>query len=308
MRQSFTLSARPARTAYLPLVAATVLCLLLGMSATPAQAQDIIYTFSGSIRVLDLASPPPGSGTEIPGLDPLGLDGAVVVLTCVIDSATPPSATGPNGDGTFAFYNAGIATLAITGSVGGAVDGTYVEPTCSVRVDDFPIGSIYGGDVLAVTTKWNLGMPFPDVFQVPFAQLGDDTFTGAGLQTFAASEVVGFIGVNFAGSNDVFYFDVGSGTALGVSAVVDPAQRISDLIDTVEALPGLNRGQKRSLTAKLGNALRLLDKGRERPAIRLLAAFVRRVEALVRSGKMAGADAQMLIDEANSIAEQIRAG
>lgn len=287
--------------------AAVFLALLCG-SATGARAQDIIYTSSGAIRVLDLSSPPPGSGPPIPGADPLGMDGAAVVLTCVIDSATAPSFTGPNADGTFAFYNAGTATLVVAGSAGGAADGTYADSPCSVRVDDHPIGSPYGGDVLSITTTWDLGLPFPDVFQVPFAELGDDTFTGAGLQPFAASEVVSFIGVNFSGSSDVFYYELGTGTATGLSVIASPAQRIADLISVVEALPGLNQGERRSLTAKLENALRLLGEDKERPAIRLLIAFVNRVEALMLSGRLTPAEAQSLIDEAFSIIDQIRGG
>lgn len=282
---------------------AAVLIVLLSVPVNSAQAQDITYTFSGIIRVLDLSSPPPGFGTPIPGVDPLGMDGALVLLSCVIDSTTVPSYTTTNGDGIVAFYNAGTATLAITGSIGGGVDGTYVEIPCSVRVDDFPIGSPYGGDVLSITTTWDLGLPFPDVFQVPFARLADDTFTGFHLQPFAASEVSEFIGVNFAGSNDVFYFDYGAGIAVGSLVVVSPAQRIGELIDDVAALPELNRGQKRALTAKLENALRLLDQGKKRPAINMLGAFVNNVEALIRSGRLSPDDGQQLINDANAIIE-----
>lgn len=284
-----------------------VLAILLSLPAT-ALAQNISYTFSGVIRVLDLSSPPPGSGPPVPGVDPLGMDGAAILLTCVIDSATAPSFTGPNNDGAYAFYNAGQATLAITGSVGGAVDGTYTDTPCSIRVDDHPVGSPYGGDVLGITTKWNLGMPFPDVFQVPFAQLGDGTFTGIGLQTFLASEVVDFIGVNFSGSNDVFYFDSGTGIAMGAILMVSPAQRIEALIDAVEAHPDLKKGQKLSLIVKLEKALRFLGQGKVKPAMRVLGAFINRVRALIHSGKLTLEDGQALIDEAGEVIEQIRTG
>ena len=282
--------------------------ILLCLPVSPVNAQDINYTFSGIIRVLDLSSPPPGSGAEIPGVDPLGMDGAAVLLSCVIDSTTVHSYTAATGDGIYAFYNAGSATLSITGSIGGGVDGTYVEIPCSVRVDDFPIGSTYGGDVLSITTTWDLGLPFPDVFQVPFARLAVDTFTGFHLQVFAASEVSGFIGVNFAGSNDAFYFDVGAGIAAGNWVVLSPAQHIEELIDDIAGLPGLNRGQKRALTAKLDNALRMLERGNERPAVRILRAFVNNVEALIRSGRLALEDGQPLIDEANAVIDQILTG
>lgn len=286
-------------------VAVAVLLTLMCLSLSTAEAQDITYTFSGVIRVLDLSSPPPGTGPPIPGVDPLGMDGAVILLTCVIDSATAPSYVAPNGDGTVAFYNAGTATLAVIGSIGGGVDGTYVEVPCSVRVDDFPIGSPYGGDVLSITTTWDLGLPFPDVFQVPFAKLADDTFDGYNLQPFAATEVSQFIGVNFAGSNDVFYFDAGAGIAMGTSAVLSPAQRIGELIEDVNALPGLNRGQKRALIAKLEAARRALDMGLERTATRLLSAFVNHVEVYIRAGLLAPEDGQPLIDEATAIIDQI---
>ena len=301
----FSMSVGPA---FRRAVVVVTLLMLLCLPASTASAQEIIYNFSGVIRVLDLSSPPPGSGSTVPGADLLGMDGAAILLTCVIDSTTAPSHSGPNGDGTFAFYNDGTATLAITGSAGGAVDGTYVNTPCSVRVDDFPVGSSYGGDVLSITTTWDLGLPFPDVFQVPFARLGDSTFAGASLQTFAATDVAHFIGVNFSGSNDVFYFEHGTGIAMATSLPLSPAQRISALIDTVEALSGLNRRQKGFLTNRLRNAIRLLDRGRESWAVWHLDLFVNRVQALIDRGELPPEDGQPLIDEANAIIEQILTG
>jgi hypothetical protein len=289
-------------------VVTVTLLMLLCLPVSTVDAQEIIYTFSGVIRVLDLSSPPPGSGATIPGADPLGMDGAAILLTCVIDSTTAPSHTGANADGSFAFYNAGTAILAVTGSVGGGVDGTYVNIPCSVRVDDFPIGSPSGGDVLSITTTWDLGMPFPDVFQVPFAQLGDSTFSGIGLQSFSATEVIYFIGVNFSGSSDVFHFEHGTGIAMASFVTPSPGQRINALIDTVGELPGINPGQKRALTNKLENAHRLLGLGRERPAIRQLNLFISRVRVLIDREVLTPEDGQSLIDEVNAVIEQILTG
>ncbi len=282
-----------------------LLMVLLCLPVTAGHAQDIVYTFGGEIRVLDLSSPPPGSGPPIPGADPLGMDGATILLTCVIDSSTLPSFEGPNADGFYARYNAGVATLVVSGSVGGGADGTYVDTPCSVRLDDHPIGSAYGGDVLSVTTRWNLGLPFPDEFQVTFAELENDTFTGIRLQPFAASDVIGFIGVNFSGSPDAFYFADGSGSATGTLVSLTPSERIGELIDVVLESADLRRGQKQSLIVKLANARRLLDGGRVRPAVRLLRAFINRVEALIRSAALTPAEGQPLIDEAEAIVEQI---
>jgi hypothetical protein len=272
-----------------------------------AGAQDIAYTFRGIIRVLDITSPPPG-GAVVPGADPLGLDGAAVLLSCVIDAATPPSYTGVNGDGNYAFYNDGVATLTIAGSAGGAHDGTYTHTPCNIRVDDFPLTSSSGGDVFSITTSWNLGLPFPDVFQVPFARLGLDTFTGIGLQTFAPGDVTGFTGVSFSGSSDVFWFEAGTGAAQGSLLAPPPAQRISALIDAVQRLSGFNTGQVRSLTAKLQNALAALARGNDRAAANKLAAFVHEVRAAVKSRRLSAAEGQALIDEALAIIDQIRAG
>ena len=279
---------------------------LLCVPAGSASAQEITYTFSGVIRVLDLSSPAPGDGPPVPGVDPLGMDGAAVLLVCAIDSATAPSLTGTNGDGTFAFYNAGVATLAITGSLLGGVDGTYVDMPCSVRVDDFPVGSTFGGDKLAITTTWDLGLPFPDVFQVPFAELDQSTFTSNALQTFAATDVQRFLGVNFGGSTDVFYFDSGAGIAMGITPPPTPAQRIDALIEAVEALPGLPFGVRLSLIIKLELAREQLELGRERLAILLLRQFSRQVARLVDAGRITPEAGQALIDETDSIIEQIQ--
>jgi len=73
----------------------------------------------------------------------------------------------------------------------------------------------------------------------------------------------------------------------------------------VATLPGLNRGQKRALIAKLKNALRSLDQGKKRPAINQLKAFVNNVEALIRSGRLSPDDGQQLINDANAIIEII---
>ena len=286
-------------------VAAASFAVLILASAGAAQAQDIVYTFSGVISVLD-------SATAGPGVDPLGMDGASVLLMCVIDSSTAPSFTGPNGDGTFAFYNAGTATLAVTGSVGGAADGTYTDTPCSVRVDDFPVGSVYGGDKLSITSTWDLGLPFPDVFQVPFAELGGATFTSIDLQPFDATDVVSFIGVNFMGSSDTFWFaentGIAMGLALGAGSALEPAARISALIEAVEGLTGLGNGQSRFLTVKLDNALRHLDQGRERAAVAELSNFVWKLKLLMRLGRLTPAEGQPLVDEASAIVAQLLAG
>jgi hypothetical protein len=295
-------------------VAAASFFVLVFASAGTAQAQEIMYTFSGVIRVLDLASPAPGEGVLIPGVDPLGMDGASILMICIIDSSTAPSYTAPNGDGEYAHYNAGTATLSITGSAGGARDGTYTETPCNVRVDDFPIGSTSGGDKLSVTTHWNLGLPYPDEFQVPFAWLNDSTFSSIDLQPFAATEVTGFQGVNFTGSPDAFWFAEGTGIATGLALATgggpgaDPAARISALLDTIDGFPTLTRTQKRFLTGKLDVALRMLDLGKSQAATVQLTGFIRRVRVLVRLGRLTESEGQALIDEAAAIIAQILAG
>ena len=82
--------------------------------------------------------------------------------------------------------------------------------------------------------------------------------------------------------------------------------RIEDFVDIIENL-NLPKGIENSLTSKINNAQKLLDKGNDNAAINLLEAFINHVKA--QSGKkIPEEDANMLIEYANNIIRQIEEG
>jgi len=213
------------------LVVAIAGTLLLVGPQRPAAAQtsQIVYTVSGVVRVGMVGN------EQVSGPDVLGLDGATVVQTCVIDAATPPGFTGPTGLGTtFSNYFGGTATLQITGSPGGARDGIYTD-SCQIGVWDRPAGS---NDALP-GNSWNFGLPFPHEFTVPWPSLPGDTWTDSmPLPVFDSSEVESFVGNNKGGSQDVFLFVDGTGQASGVGDVsTSLVDRIRDLLDGLVTNP-----------------------------------------------------------------------
>jgi hypothetical protein len=63
----------------------------------------------------------------------------------------------------------------------------------------------------------------------------------------------------------------------------------------------LNRGQGKSLIAKLNQVIRFLDRGNTVPACNQLDAFINEVTSLVNEGILTSAQGQALISAANGI-------
>lgn len=85
-------------------------------------------------------------------------------------------------------------------------------------------------------------------------------------------------------------------------------QDIEDLVTAVDNLNNigtLNNGQANSLTAKLVGLKNLIDKGNKNAAINKLNAFINHVEGFVNGSVLTSAEAQPLINAANSIISQI---
>ncbi|WP_412062795.1 FIMAH domain-containing protein [Rubrivirga sp. IMCC45206] len=100
-----------------------------------------------------------------------------------------------------------------------------------------------------------------------------------------------------------FHFEGANSTLDNIRAA--PDARVADAYDimaAVEALGSLNQGQKNALTSKLRNVIAKLERGKERPAMNQLGAFVNQVEAFVRSGRLTAAEGDPLLAAAEAIA------
>ena len=99
------------------------------------------------------------------------------------------------------------------------------------------------------------------------------------------------------------YADPASIATVG-EEIVEPDEAIENLIDEIEGMD-LPKGIANSLTSKLENALKSLEKGKDETAINQLDAFINQVEAL--SGKkMTEAQTDALIEAAEAIIEMIQ--
>jgi hypothetical protein len=83
-----------------------------------------------------------------------------------------------------------------------------------------------------------------------------------------------------------------------------PQEALEELVETIETWD-LPKGIENSLASKLEGALRLLDKGNENGATRLLMAFINQVEAL-RDKKLTTHQADQLTSEAQRIIDLIK--
>jgi len=82
---------------------------------------------------------------------------------------------------------------------------------------------------------------------------------------------------------------------------VQPVQRLIKVIETWNLL----KGTEKSLTGKLGDVNRLLDKGNENGAIRKLNDFIIHVEVLRGNEKLTGEQADYLIASAQAILDDL---
>jgi probable HAF family extracellular repeat protein len=87
-----------------------------------------------------------------------------------------------------------------------------------------------------------------------------------------------------------------------------PEEQINLIIDYVDSLVGtgvLNAGQGNSLSTKLDNILRHLDKDNLDAACNLLQAFINQVQSLTSDGELAQEQGQALLDAATEVSDQI---
>jgi hypothetical protein len=76
---------------------------------------------------------------------------------------------------------------------------------------------------------------------------------------------------------------------------------LSDQVGEIEQSGAVGHGEANALRAKLDAALARLERGDTRQAIHMLEAFIRQVQALVRSGKITAEEGQALIDSALAV-------
>ncbi len=100
----------------------------------------------------------------------------------------------------------------------------------------------------------------------------------------------------------------GSDTRSATATVVvkSSAQGVADLAAMVNALTGLNSGQKNSLTMKLESASARLAAGNTTPAVNQLNAFINEIDADLKSGQISAADAAAITSYANRVIANIR--
>ncbi len=92
---------------------------------------------------------------------------------------------------------------------------------------------------------------------------------------------------------------------VNIVAPADPQEMTKDLIKVVSSL-GLPEGIQNSLTSKLSNVIKSLEKGQTNAAINQLNAFINEVQA--QSGKkLTSEQANMLILEATKIIKRCQA-
>lgn len=104
------------------------------------------------------------------------------------------------------------------------------------------------------------------------------------------------------------YTPYGPGTAIvtapTLTYVLMAADGIRDLISYVKAM-GLKHGIENSLTSKLENAIKSIEKGQNTAAVGMLRAFMNQVEAL-KGKKMAVEQANYLVEQAQAIMDMLR--
>lgn len=102
--------------------------------------------------------------------------------------------------------------------------------------------------------------------------------------------------------------DSGSGARSSIVVVASADEAIATLSERVSALASagtLTRGESNALDASLRNALKSLDKDNPTPARNQLEAFVNKVDAMQRSGRLDAAAAEALISYAQRIIASI---
>jgi probable HAF family extracellular repeat protein len=90
--------------------------------------------------------------------------------------------------------------------------------------------------------------------------------------------------------------------------ILPPDEHIDTIIDEVEILIDsgtLNKGQGNALISKLEAAKKQLDKDNVTTTCNLIRAFVNQVQAFIKSGKITLAEGETLLDNANSLIDEL---
>jgi hypothetical protein len=102
--------------------------------------------------------------------------------------------------------------------------------------------------------------------------------------------------------------DGGSTDYTVVVTVLSPQGAADTVIDDVQDMVDagtLNQGQGTALISKLDAAIAKLNQGKDKPAIKLLGAFINQVNDLIDTGVLTAEEGQPLIDTANRIIDSI---
>jgi hypothetical protein len=102
--------------------------------------------------------------------------------------------------------------------------------------------------------------------------------------------------------------DTGAGTRTAQVTVVSPGDAVQALVEKVGALESagtITHGESQALGASLDAAAKSLAKGNTGPAANQLEAFINKVEAQQRSGRLSNADAAALIAYARRVIASI---
>lgn len=173
------------------------------------------------------------------------------------------------------------------------------------------IGTIPGAGVNNLSVRFGLNenlrhMYIPDPTSGNVKVIDIDTDTVLGTFTLGAGVTpLGYIDVDPV-RNLIYIIGSDGGTnklyVVSDQGALTSQQLIQNLIDDVQALtPPLNAGQARSLTIKLENALKSLDKGNTETAENHLNAFINEITALIHVGVLSNAQGQALISAAEEV-------
>ena len=122
----------------------------------------------------------------------------------------------------------------------------------------------------------------------------------------AAGTVVGFAATASGDLHAALWSSNGGGGVPGT--VPEMLDQLASDIDQLVADGALRKGHARGLLKKIRKANRDYERGRLNKVARTMRKFIRRVERLVKKGKLSQEDARPLIDQAQAVIDQIRAG
>ena len=218
------------------------------------------------------------------------------------DGGTPTTTSGASLNLTVGDEGTYVATLSatddggMTGTSSFTVVGTEVTPTAridSVKPADPTVNVIVPQESLSFvgsaidpatqdthTATWSFG----------------DGHTASG---FAATNVYASAGTYTV--TLTVRDDDGATGRTSIQLVVTPQQALSSMEAYIQALPGLNAGQKNSLIAKLEAASASLDRGDTKTANNQLNAFLNELQTYQSTGKISGTAFNALVADVHAI-------